>query len=181
MGQGWEIRRYEPSDKSRLKTFSCFTMGQRWTKPPQKVLRAAPDEMEADPTLNILVAVDRDGSMLGAIVFGYDDGEPVIHSMGVVEARRREGIGIALKRAALTDLVLDGTPRVVNSQVHRRNVAMQGLNKRLQVGSVKDPDDGEYLLSSVHVVPKEVSRPVWLSVAHVIARPIKALIPAWRR
>jgi hypothetical protein len=152
MAGEWRVRRYGDDDAAQLRSFTCFTPGQRWTKPPQKIIRAAPD---SDENPSIFVAVDltaRKGRILGVIVFDAD--ERFINSLGVVRDRRQEGIGIALKRACLAELAaIAGTEVEVLSTVHKRNIPMRRLNECLGVGTTKDPDEGDYLLSGLKVVP----------------------------
>lgn len=149
MAVGWRVRRYVEDDAAQLRSFTCSTPGQRWTKPPQKIIRAAPD---ADECPSIFVAEDLKfdrGRILGVIVFQVD--ELYINSMGVVRDRRREGIGTALKQASLAEMVaLGGTVTAVSS-VHKKNIPMLKLNDGLGVVATRDPEDGDYMLSAILV------------------------------
>ena len=151
MAGRWQIRRYIDADASQLRSFTCSTPGQRWTKPPQKIIRAAPDAEEC-PSVFVAEDLKTDkGRILGVIVFDLE--QPYIHSVGVVRDRRREGIGSSLKRASLAEMVaLVGTVTAVSS-VHKKNIPMIKLNEGLGVKSTKDPEDGDYLLSAILVEP----------------------------
>jgi GNAT superfamily N-acetyltransferase len=92
---------------------------------------------------------ESDGRIIGVICIGPDeDGAMVIHALGVVHDRRREGIGTHLKKVALVDAAADGHGLVV-SFVHRRNTPMLKLNEKLGVVAQPDADDPEYMFSVV--------------------------------
>ena len=193
MARDWYVRICRSSDHARLKTFCCYTPGEKWTKVPQKMIRDAPDLlMSGDQDVRVLVACPtkwgwrrlrkgEDGRVLGVIVFGAEGAEFVSHAIGVVTDRRREGIGTALKKAALAEFLADSETRVVSSQVHRRNRAMLGLNKKLGAETQRDPEDGELLINVIVAVSPD---PGQLSFDGVLGRLIGAtrrIVPGpWR-
>ena len=153
----WYLRRYEPSDEPKLKTFTCSTPGQKWTKVPQKLIRDTPALLgNPEEDIRVLLACQ-------------------------VRDRRREGIGWALKRAALADFLADSPERDVVSHVHRKNSPMNGLNAKLGAGTTKDPEDGDLLITVVTVVPPKDRQP-WHGPADAIARLARSTVPGpWRR
>lgn len=71
-----------------------------------------------------------------------------ISCLAVVHDRRRQGIGTQIK----IDVMIESAPRGVRtilSEVHRRNVAMKGLNAKLSAVTEPLPDDGDYLRTVV--------------------------------
>jgi RimJ/RimL family protein N-acetyltransferase len=190
----WYLRAYGPADREKLKNFTCYTPGQRWTKTPQKMLRQCPDaieDREQDVTVFLACQIRWDwarlrpretGRILGAIAFGLDGEELVSQTLGVVLDRRQEGIGTALKRAALAAMIADGHEARVYSHVHKRNVAMNGLNAKLGSEFIKDPDDGDLLIHGVLAVPDpKPSTPPWHAPAELMARFARATVPGpWR-
>ncbi len=192
MGEDWYVRRYLPQDLQRLRTFDCSTPGAKWTKVPRKMIRDAPDLLE-DPESDVTILVAAQTSydwlrrrpretrvVLGVCVYAVEDGVFISHALGVVRNRRREGIGWALKQVAMANAVADGAEREVVSQVHRRNIEMNALNRKLQAATSKDPEDGELLLTMVLAQAKPPD-PFWHRPADVVARFARTVLPGpWR-
>ena len=153
---GVEIRLYRDSDYATVTSFKCADPRRPWTREAELVIRKAPDDIRSpDDKAQLVVAVD-DGRIVGAIVFGIDPQHQMtrsIFTIGVVRDRRREHIGISLKRAALAELVATGYVGPVYSQVHRYNTPMRELNDQLLAETTKDPDAGKYLLTVVRPAP----------------------------
>lgn len=98
----WYLRRYEPSDWPKLKTFTCYTPGQKWTKVPQKLIRDTPGLLGApDEDIRILLACQvtfdwrqlrpkETGVILGAAVYAIEGDQFVSHTRGA-PVRHLEG------------------------------------------------------------------------------------------
>ncbi len=155
-----EIRRYRETDKEAVETFRCVTPGQRhWTRPPEQCIRSAPADIVEGVNAALIVAEEEpSGRIVGVIVFGPDldvEGQYRIHAMGVVPDRRRQGIGTRLKVAALAELAATVGRQNVFSRVHRNNVAMIGLNDKLDAKKDLDPDYPAHFISVVVVEPAD--------------------------
>ena len=156
-GRPVEVRRYvDGSDRSQLEAFTCARYGEKWSEAAQQVIRDAPAAVgDDDIDCQILVA-DDDASVVGVVVFGADsDGRDVIHSLGVVISRQRQGIGSRLKRAVMAVNAGTDPDRSVVSHVHRNNYRMIRLNDKLGVKKEKDPLDGEYWIAVIRVAPED--------------------------
>jgi ribosomal protein S18 acetylase RimI-like enzyme len=99
------------------------------------------------------------GRIVGAIVFGPDSevaDQYRIHSLGVVPDRRRQGIAERLKVAALAEIAaVAGRVQNVFSEVHKNNLAMLGLNDKLDVKRAPDPENRAHFLSAIAVEPAD--------------------------
>ena len=192
MGGDWYLRRYVPADAPKLRTFTCTTPNAKWTKVPQRMIRQVPEDIEdRELDVSVLVAAQTSynwiklrpqetGFILGVIVYEIENGQFVSHALGVVRDRRREGIGWALKRAALANALAEGAERDVVSHVHKRNTEMNGLNAKLGGASAKDVEDGELLLTVVTAIPP-ANRPPWHGAADLLGRFSRAALPGpWR-
>jgi len=153
---GIEIRLYRDSDYGAVTSFECAGRHRPWAKEAQGVIRKAPDDVR-EPDADAIIAVALDGKRLvGVIVFGTDPKyvkTRTIFTIGVVCDRRREGIGFALKAAALAELAFRGYDGPVYSQVHKYNREMRGLNEKFLAKYELDPDAGKYLLTVVRPSP----------------------------
>ena len=160
MGAGDVVFRfYRPEDRDTVKGFRRSDRGRPWTREAQDVIREPPDLL-SDPDLafEIVVGTDPSGRIVGVIVFGADTDHAdrrTIFSMGVVRDRRRQGIGITMKKATLVEIAAAGYDGVVFSQVHKYNKAMLGLNEKLGVKRDMDPDRPRYFLSATAGEPSE--------------------------
>lgn len=107
--------------------------------------------------VNVDVAVDSDGRVIGVIVYGFDEQErPFIFSLGVVRERRNEGIGTRLKRGALAWYAHEcGKGVKVYSEVHRNNAVMLSINDKLGVGRLLNPDDRTHFVCIAELDPEE--------------------------
>jgi RimJ/RimL family protein N-acetyltransferase len=194
MANDWYIRAYQPRDCEQLKSFTCYTPGERWTKTPQRMIRQCPDAID-DPDQDIQAFLacqirfdltrlrNREtGRILGVIAFGRDGEDLVSQTLGVVLDRRREGIGWALKRAALAEMIAAGHPEPVYSQVHKKNIAMNKLNAKLGSDFERDPEDGDLLIHGVLAVPDpKPPSPPWHVPADLIARFARTALPGpWK-
>jgi ribosomal protein S18 acetylase RimI-like enzyme len=56
--------------------------------------------VRARPASDILVAIDADGVLIGSVAAGYDSNRGWLHYVSVDPARRRQGVGRDLVRAA---------------------------------------------------------------------------------
>ena len=77
----------------------------------------------------VFVAHD-DGEVVGAVVAGYDGVRGWIYHLAADPARRGEGIGAALVRAAEAELASRGCPKV-NLQVRDTNAGVVGFYEAL--------------------------------------------------
>ncbi len=68
----------------------------------------------------LVFVAERDGAVVGAVVAGYDGYRGWIYHLAVDPARRGEGIGSELMRAAEVELAARGCPKV-NLQVRTSN------------------------------------------------------------
>ena len=146
----------EETDRLALEKFSCRNPAQRWTKAAERAIRTAPAGIADGFEAQIVVAEDGDGGIVGAVVFGPDDDATrfVIHSLGVVKDRRRQGIGERLKVAALAEIVaVVGHEQDVFSEVHKNNLAMRALNEKLGAQSERDPDHRDRYLTAIKPSP----------------------------
>jgi len=155
-----EIRRYREADREAIESFRCVMPGQRhWTRPPEQCIRGAPADISEGVDAALFVAEESPtGRIVGVIVFGPDlnvAGQHRIHAMGVVSDRRRQGIGTRLKVAALAELAATVGRQNVFSRVHRNNVAMIGLNDKLDAKKDLDPDYPAHFISVVVVEPAD--------------------------
>jgi len=155
------VREYRRADRPQVEAFRCAPVGERWCEAAEKIIREAPADIASDEYM-AGIAVAADGStVVGVVVFGFETSPPrphelVIFSLGVLRERHRRGIGTRLKEAVMAAAASDtNTVMAVLSRVHRANYRMIGLNDKLGVGKVKDPEDGEYLLTAVVVEPEE--------------------------
>jgi predicted N-acetyltransferase YhbS len=151
---GIGIRLYRESDYAAVGAFSCADPGKKWTREAETVIRKAVDDLQTSDVDALLVVAEEKSSarIVGVVAFGVDPNHKktrTIFSLGVVQDRRREGIGIALKRAALAELGAGGYGGIVYSQVHKYNTPMRELNRQLLAESEQDPDDGKMLLTAV--------------------------------
>jgi GNAT superfamily N-acetyltransferase len=134
--------------------FKCATIGQKWTLRVERLIRGPlADGLERGESTQGFVAVESDSTIVGVIAFALDpeadDPGPLytIHALAVVERRRRGHIATELKQLVLDECASRGATAVV-SHVHRRNTPMNNLNAGLGVVAVRDPEDGEFLLST---------------------------------
>jgi hypothetical protein len=146
------------SDADALAHFKCVTPSQRYTKAAQRAIRDAAKHLaEGGDQVRVDLAVENSGRIVGAIVYGYDDGHAVIQSLGVVRDRRLEGIGTRLKEGVLAHFVTESGPGiVVFSEVHKNNFPMRKLNKKLHVTEELDPDDRSRFLCAIKLTPDGV-------------------------
>ena len=139
--------------------FSCANRWERWTKEAEVVIREAPGVLADDPALgDIVVAVDNNDRIVGVIVFGTEEsiGRPMVFSLGVVQDRRRQYIGMNLKLAVLAELASTAAgPINVVSQVHRRNHAMLAFNNKLGSAREADPEGRKHFIVSVMAEPHD--------------------------
>ena len=152
-----QLRECQPSDKAIVSRFRCAPYGNKPAKAAQKILRAAADNLSEFGVRRLLVLAHIDDELVGAILFGLErEDSPAITvwAMGVKLSRHRQGIGTVLKQMVMAEAATrDDWPNAVGSQVHRRNIAMIGLNDKLGVSREPDPDDGEFLMTLVAVEP----------------------------
>jgi len=117
----------------------------------------APAEIAEGANATIFVAEETPtGRIVGVIVFGPDldiEGQFCIHAVGVASDRRREGIATRLKVAALAEIANTAGQVSVFSHVHKLNVAMIGLNNKLDAKKEMDPDYPAHYISVVVVTP----------------------------
>jgi L-amino acid N-acyltransferase YncA len=144
-----EIRRYDRSrDRLQIEAFVCARRRRPWARDAQDILRASPGAVDDGEALEILVAVDSIGAVVGVAVFSPDPSRPDVYwsrSIGVCVPRQREGIGMRLKQAVAAE-VASRNPMVradLLSEVHRKNQEMNGLNRKL--GCTSDTRDKHYL------------------------------------
>jgi ribosomal protein S18 acetylase RimI-like enzyme len=71
----------------------------------------------------LVFVADDDGAVVGAVVAGYDGTRGWIYHLAADPARRGEGIGTALMRAAEAELAARGCPKV-NLQVRNTNAGV---------------------------------------------------------
>lgn len=148
------FRRYGDDDKLAVETFRCTTPGERWTKPPQRVIRCAPQEIRDGADARLVVAEEQAGRIVGVVVFGPNEHRWYIHAIGVVRDRRRQGIGERLKITALAEIAaVAGGRQNVFSEVHKNNLAMLGLNDKLNVLRAPDPENRAHFISAIAVTP----------------------------
>lgn len=156
----YSFRKATGVDVDSLRQFSCADRGLAYTREVEQLIRGdVADEIASGSTeAHVDIAIDDTATIVGVITYGTtpldgaDDLEDAlfIYALGVHPEHRRRLIGTLLKQrvfAAATTMQL----RLVVSQVHRRNVPMQQLNKTLDVVSAPDPTDGEYLISVARV------------------------------
>lgn len=159
---GWAIRPWGSGDRADLALFKCADPGRPYTRDAQDVIREAAGELsEADARLDCLVAVE-DGTLrlVGAILFnpGGPDQFARVQALGVVRDRRRQGIGIALKRGAIVRFAEAGAVEYF-SEVHQRNDKMLALNAKLGIRSKREPSNGKFLIcaNTIKVVHLEAA------------------------
>ena len=110
------VRSYRPDDRESLVSL--------WDRVfPDDPHRNAPDQMienklRVQPEL-LLVAED-DGSLVGAVMAGFDGTRGWMYHLAVAPERRSQGIGTALMRAAEEGLRELGCPKI-NLQVRATN------------------------------------------------------------
>ena len=151
-GSEHNIRRFDPErDTQALEHFKCNTPGVNFTRRPQRVIRDFPgvlaDEAEDDSHYEAFVCEYED-QIIGVVVFGPTSvgSQRIILALGVVRSQRRNYVGIALKQRVL-DTCYSRGERLVTSEVHIRNDAMNALNAKLGVATTKVQGDNEYLLT----------------------------------
>jgi hypothetical protein len=71
----------------------------------------------------LVFVADDDGKVVGAVVVGYDGVRGWIYHLAVGAARRGQGIGTALMRAAEAELTARGCPKI-NLQVRNTNAGV---------------------------------------------------------
>jgi hypothetical protein len=105
--------------------------------------------------LDCLLAIE-DGTIIGVIVYEPCDqrGFGVVRSVGVAIEKQNHGIGTDLKAQVLDNCSLAGATAVL-SEVHRENVKMQSVNKKLSISRTTDPENGKYYLYSARLVPDD--------------------------
>lgn len=152
------VRAYQEADRQKVETFRCAPYGPRWCEAAEKVIREAPGVIASgEYNAALAVADHKDDGVVGVVVFGIEPHRPLmIYSLGVVIPRHRQGIGTRLKQAIMAAAATANNPpiTVVVSKVHRNNYRMTRLNDKLGVGSTKDPDDGEFLMTAIRVEPE---------------------------
>jgi ribosomal protein S18 acetylase RimI-like enzyme len=107
------------------------------------------DDPNEDP-IEIAVARDRE-QIIGVAVYGPDGTNAVtVWAIGVIRPRQRQGIGTALKVAALADVAYrPDWPGRVQSVVHRENLPMLRINQKLRARIEIDPLDVRYCLTAI--------------------------------
>lgn len=78
----------------------------------------------------LVFVADDDGVVVGAVAVGYDGVRGWIHHLATDPARRGEGIGTALMRAAEAELTARGCPKI-NLQVRNTNTSVIGFYEAL--------------------------------------------------
>jgi ribosomal protein S18 acetylase RimI-like enzyme len=149
------IRRAVLKDAARLLTFPCANAGEPWTKSAQDLIREdiAEAVRDDDAGLSVFVAVDDEGHVVGVVASSRSEQlDLFIHVLAVTAPFRRRGIGLELKQHAMHEF---GDVRSVISEVHHRNVAMNGLNAKLNAATARSPDDYKYLASYIEISPPE--------------------------
>jgi ribosomal protein S18 acetylase RimI-like enzyme len=147
----WLIRAAGPHDAARLLTFSCANSGERWTTEAEHLIRGdvADSIRRSDAEISVLVAVSDTGVLAGVVAASLPtDGIIDIFVLAVTPAYRRKGIGTELKQHIMRQ---SGNVRVAKSEVHRKNLPMQGLNAKLNAETARLPEDDKYLLSVVRI------------------------------
>ena len=133
------VRSYRPDDRESLVSL--------WDRVfPDDPPRNAPDRMienklQVQPEL-LLVAED-DGSLVGAVMAGFDGTRGWMYHLAVTPERRSQGIGTTLMRAAEDGLRKLGCPKV-NLQVRATNDGViafyrslgYGVEQRVSLGKV---------------------------------------------
>ena len=141
----YTVRSYEPDDRASLVSL--------WARVfPDDPPRNAPDRMienklRVQPEL-LLVAED-DGSLIGAVMAGFDGTRGWIYHLAVAPERRLQGIGATLMRAAEDGLCKLGCPKV-NLQVRATNDGVIAfyrslgyhLEERASLGKVLASNEG---------------------------------------
>ncbi len=124
------VRSYRPDDHESLVSL--------WDRVfPDDPPRNAPDRMienklRVQPEL-LLVAEDDDGSLVGAVMAGFDGTRGWMYHLAVVPERRSQGIGTTLVRAAEDGLRKLGCPKV-NLQVRATNDGVIAFYRSLGYG-----------------------------------------------
>ncbi len=120
------VRSYRPDDRESLVSL--------WARVfPDDPSRNAPDRMirnklRVQPEL-LLVAED-DGSLVGAVMAGFDGTRGWMYHLAVAPERRSQGIGTTLARAAEDGLRKLGCPKV-NLQVRATNDGVIAFYRKL--------------------------------------------------
>jgi GNAT superfamily N-acetyltransferase len=152
------LRFYRDGDAPQVRTFKCKTSGQTFTSRPQTTIRKAPIEIatSSDDRRLILVAVEPNETIVGVAVFGPEGDHWVSQSLGVVEHRRRQGIGTALKKLVIVESLAkhDGNRTDVISEVRCRNDAMSGLNDKIGAQRTSHPTDRKYVVYGYAAEPE---------------------------
>jgi ribosomal protein S18 acetylase RimI-like enzyme len=91
-----------------------------------------------------LVAVDRDGHIVGSVMAGYDGVRGWIHRLCVRQACRRRGVGTTLLMAAEDGLARMGCPKV-NLQVRTANAGAVGFYRAVGYRRDKNVSMGKLL------------------------------------
>jgi GNAT superfamily N-acetyltransferase len=164
LGGAAAIRPYAGRDYDEVRTFTCATPGQNFTRDAQRVIRKAPDEIGADFDDDVWIGVAEisETGIVGVVIYQVQvigrapDGEarPFIAALGVRRDFRRRGIATLLKTAAMLDMADRGISGPTVSLVNRRNVAMMQLNTtRFDANAEPDPDSHEDLVVTVAIEP----------------------------
>ncbi len=153
------IRQYQRVDRPQVEAFRCAHYGDKWCVAAEKIIQEAPGAIAPGGYFAGIAVAAEGRNVVGVVVFGFQPdrrsvSELIIFSLGVTIDRQRQDIGTRSKRAVMAAAADEANAvAAVVSTVHRANYRMIGLNKKLNVGTVKDPDDGEYLLTAVTVEP----------------------------
>jgi hypothetical protein len=156
-GGGLEFRYRRPCDDSQIAAFRCARYGRVWEQSAEDIIRRSVEEILGSPEYDARMTVAVDGeTVVGVAVYGLEKGEPgcTMFSMGVLLARQQQGIGFLLKQSVMADIAAHPSwPPKLESEVHRANYRMLGLNKKLSCNTEPDPGNGEWVFCGITLEP----------------------------
>ena len=159
----WIVRALRDTDFQRLASFRCANPGESWTRSVEEMIQRDLYKRWTSfgrnhPDLSIFVVADETAARLLGVVacsISWPDtaefpstGLGQIPLLGVDPGYRRRGIATALKQAAMDALAGAGCSGVA-SQVHKRNLPMQGDNSRVSAETTQLPGADDFLLTVV--------------------------------
>jgi ribosomal protein S18 acetylase RimI-like enzyme len=135
------IRLFEEADEAgTIALWEVCGLFRSWNDPHLDIAR----RRSVDDGL-FLVA-ERDGTVVGTLMAGYDGHRGSINYVGVLPADRRLGIGRALMSEAERRLLEKGCPKI-NLQIRTDNLEAVGFYRRLGYETFEVVDMGKRLIT----------------------------------
>lgn len=122
------VRPFRKADEARvIELWTLSGLVRPWNNPHRDIARKL--KVQRD----LFLVAELEGTVVGAVMAGYDGHRGWVNYLAVDIGQRRRGIGTALMRDAERRLRLLGCPKL-NLQIRRENTAVQAFYAALGFG-----------------------------------------------